>query len=459
MRYLDSVARAGRSLKNAKARTILTALAIAVGAFTLTLAIAAGTGARDYADKLIQSNVDPQSIFVARDGSLFGGDGPPGAGGLKEYNTDTTEFGGASFKSLTAENIAMIEQVDGVESVTPTYILTAEYVTFEGDDTKYTSDITAYDPSVRAETAAGTIPDLGKQIGPKEIIVPESYADKIGKTPAELVGSAVNIHLQKTTNQPSEDEIAQAFATGGSEAVQQLFDIESKDVEFTIVAVSAQSSTSFTASTGLFISESAARELSDYVTEGTDQYRKYLTATVQVEDGTEPQTVKDAIINESKEGGEELIVRTAEDLQDLLFTIVNIIQSIVIVFGVLALIASVFGIINTQYISVLERTREIGLMKALGMRGRHVRRLFQLEAAWIGLLGGAIGAVVAWIVGVAINPWLSEFMGIGENRILIFEVLPIFGLIVLLITIAMVAGWFPARKAAKLDPIEALRTE
>jgi putative ABC transport system permease protein len=62
------------------------------------------------------------------------------------------------------------------------------------------------------------------------------------------------------------------------------------------------------------------------------------------------------------------------------------------VFGILALIASVFGIINTQYISVLERTREIGLMKALGMRGRHVSRLFQYEAAWIGFLGGTLGA-------------------------------------------------------------------
>ena len=128
-------------------------------------------------------------------------------------------------------------------------------------------------------------------------------------------------------------------------------------------------------------------------------------------------------------------------------------------FGVLALIASVFGIINTQYISVLERTREIGLMKALGMRGRHVRRLFQLEAAWIGFLGGVIGALIAWGVGTVINPWLSSLMSIGENRILVFQLLPIALLIFGLMLVAMVAGWFPARKAAKLDPIEALRTE
>jgi len=108
----------------------------------------------------------------------------------------------------------------------------------------------------------------------------------------------------------------------------------------------------------------------------------------------------------------------------------------------------------------LERTREIGLMKALGMRGRHVSRLFQFEAAWIGFLGGTIGALVAVAAGLALNPWITKQLTLGDgNYLLIFQPLPIVLLVIVLMAIAMLAGYFPARKAAKLDPIEALRTE
>lgn len=452
MRIIDSARRAGRSLRSAKGRTILTSLAIAVGAFTLTAALAAGTGARQYADKLISSNVDPQSVFVAKDPSLFGGTGP-GGGGLKEYSENATQYGGATFKALSQNDIQNLEKISGVKKVMPTYLVNAQYVTVEGNDKKFTTDITAYDPSVRAETAAGALPTLGTQLGGKDIVIPESYADKLGKKPSELIGKKITLHVQKAIVPPSNDEIQQAFLEGGPSAVEKLVARETRDEVFTISAVSARSSTTFSASSALFISDAAAKKLADYITEGTEQYQKYITATVLVDDNTKPEDVKAAA---EKSG---VVAKTAKDLQDLLFTIVNIIQGIVTVFGVLALIASVFGIINTQYISVLERTREIGLMKALGMRGRHVSRLFQYEAAWIGFLGGTLGAVTAWAIGNALNPWISELLTIGENRILVFEFLPIAGLVLGLMLLAMIAGWFPARKAAKLDPIDALRTE
>lgn len=453
MKYIDLIRRAGRSLKSAKGRTILTSLAIAVGAFTLTASLAAGTGARQYADELIKSNVDPNSLFVAKDKTLFGEGGAAPGSGMKEYSENAAQYGGATFKALNQDEIDKIKAIPGVTSVAPTYLVSAQYFTFEGSDKRFTADITAYDASVKAETAAGDLPALNKQLGERDIVVPQSFVEQLKKQPAEMIGQTVTLRVNKATNPPSDAELQAAFANGGTAAVESLVSPESKDVTFTISAVSATSTTSFTASSALFISDSSAKELSDYITEGTSQFQKYITATVRVDNGTDPVTVKKAI--------EKLDVaaRTAEDLQEVLFTIVNVIQGIVMVFGVLALIASVFGIINTQYISVLERTREIGLMKALGMRGRHVSRLFQLEAAWIGLFGGLLGAGVAIAVGTLLNPLITDMLNIGEASILVFEPIPITILIIALMLLGMVAGWFPARKAAKLDPIEALRTE
>lgn len=460
MRIIDSVRRAGRSLRSAKGRTVLTSLAIAVGAFTLTAALAAGTGARQYADKLISSNVDEQSVFVAKDPSLFGADGGPNSG-LKEYSQSATQFQGRTLKSLSQADIDYLKTLPGVREVAPTYLVSAQYITIEGFHKKYTADITAYDTSVRADSAAGSLPTLGTQLGLKDVVIPESFVESLKKKPSDMIGKTITFHVVKATVPPTDEEIEQAFMSGGSAAVEELVAKESRDETFTIRAVSAKSATSFSASSALFISDIAARELSEYITKGTDQFQRYITATVRLNSTAGSATVKKGIEESSKKRGNNmaLIAKTPQDLQDLLFTIVNIIQGIVMVFGVLALIASVFGIINTQYISVLERTREIGLMKALGMRGHHVSRLFQYEAAWIGLLGGVVGATLAWLIGSLLNPWISDLMSIGENRILVFEFWPVAGLIIALMFIAMLAGWFPARKAAKLDPIEALRTE
>lgn len=152
--------------------------------------------------------------------------------------------------------------------------------------------------------------------------------------------------------------------------------------------------------------------------------------------------------------------QTAQDLLSVVFQFINVLQAILLGFGVLAVLTSVFGIINTQYISVLERTQQIGLMKALGMRRRDVGRLFKFEAAWIGFLGGAIGAGVAIIVGVAANPLIANALSLGKGTdLLIFEPMSVVAIIIGLTIVSVGSGILPARKAAKLDPIEALRTE
>ena len=451
MKTTDIIRRAGRSLKHAKARTILTSLAIAVGAFTLTIALATGEGARQYANTLLTSNIDPQILAIAKDKSYFEG----GQTGPQEYNPNVSvsSQSGGTVKLLDQTDIDKIAQRNDIQSITPSYTISPKYIT-RAEQKKYTVQATTYDSGVTQTGVAGSLPALRTSITKAQIALPDVYVSLLGYSDAQAaIGSTVTLHLERLPN-ITEAQIQQLLQQNNPAAIAQVTATQVKDVEYTVVAVVGKSATALTATSNVQISDDSAKELADFSTEGTDSYHKYAIATASVKSGIDPAVVKQALVDQGYG------VETAKDLQSLLFTIVNTLQGIVIGFGVLALITSVFGIINTQYISVLERTREIGLMKALGMRGRHVSRLFQFEAAWIGFLGGVIGSVVAVVLGTALNPWVTKTLSLGEgNSLLIFQPIPIVLLIVVLMLVAMLAGYFPARKAAKLDPIEALRTE
>lgn len=458
MKLRDIIKRAARSLRNAKARTILTSLAIAVGAFTITVSLAAGAGARQYADKLIGSNVNPRVLFIVKDKSLF--ETGRSQTGLREYDPDAgMTTNGATIKRMTQKDIDALQKRGDLEYITPTYNLQIRYLSFGDSKSLFTADVSSYDPTILSETAAGSLPAEGQQLADSDIVVPESFATtlidkKIIHKASDLIGKKVTITIAQSQSSVSADEIASAYASGGEAAVATLTAPQTSELEFTVRALSKKSATSLNGSSALQIAATQARYIAEYTTRGTSSYQKYLGVTALAKTGKEPATIKAEL---EKKG---YAAQTAKDLQGLIFSIVNTLQGIVLGFGVVALIASVFGIINTQYISVLERTREIGLMKALGMRGKHVSRLFQFEAAWIGFLGGIIGAGIATIVGSLMNPWITKKLDIGAgNSLLIFQPIPILLMIIGLVLVAMLAGYFPARKAARLDPIEALRTE
>lgn len=151
------------------------------------------------------------------------------------------------------------------------------------------------------------------------------------------------------------------------------------------------------------------------------------------------------------------------DTLDEINNIFRLFNFILLGFGSIGMFVAVLGMFNTLTISLLERTKEIGLMMALGARRRDVRRLFTLEAVIISAAGAVIGMLISWIAGIVVNVSLNlsaQARGVREW----FEVFytPLWAIIIVLIATVIVGlfvVYFPARRASRTNPIDALRRE
>ncbi|HEX7285282.1 MAG TPA: ABC transporter permease [Candidatus Angelobacter sp.] len=130
------------------------------------------------------------------------------------------------------------------------------------------------------------------------------------------------------------------------------------------------------------------------------------------------------------------------------------------VFGSLALAVASLGIVNTLVMAILERRREIGIMKALGASDGDVKRIFFVEAGSMGALGGALGVALGWMIGRVINIGTNWYMIRQELRPENFWYVPMWLVIAgvsFSVLVSLFAGLYPASRAARLDPVQALR--
>jgi putative ABC transport system permease protein len=182
----------------------------------------------------------------------------------------------------------------------------------------------------------------------------------------------------------------------------------------------------------------------------------YPSLSVRVKSENRVESVQDAI---RKLGFNTFSILDATRSLRRFFAVLDLFLGI---FGSLALAVAALGIVNTLVMAILERRREIGIMKAIGASDGDVKRLFLAEAAVMGLLGGMLGVALGWVIGRLINA--------GANLYLRRQNLPpenlwavpwwlVGGAIAFAILVSMISGLYPAARAARLDPVQALRYE
>jgi len=163
-----------------------------------------------------------------------------------------------------------------------------------------------------------------------------------------------------------------------------------------------------------------------------------------------------------------LSAMSMKQILGVLSTIFTILKGVLGALGAIALFVAAIGIVNTLVMSIYERFREIGIMKAVGASNSDINKIFLYEAGVIGFIGGVLGVITGYIFGKVLNAVASYFIQTSTSdgltsfsNLNLFEV-PLwlfFGAIVFAILIGIIAGVYPARRAAKLDPIDALRHE
>ncbi|MFE1646080.1 ABC transporter permease [Microbacterium sp. P01] len=434
MKTIDLIGAAVSNTFRSKTRTILTILAIFVGAFTLTLTSGLGTGINAYIDDTVSGIGASDTMIVTKNSdetSAFGASGP------QEYNPDSiasSQAGppGATVIALGPDDLDRLAQVDGVLDVQATKSISADYIV-AGGGTEYVVSVGALVAGQTVNLLAGQ--EASNDADEFELVLPASYVEPLGfASDDDAVGQTVSIGITDAQRTP---HVIVATITGVAEE-------------------------SIASPTGAAIVPNDALTDELYETQNigvpADQVERYAQATIRFAPDATDQQITDLKARLTDAG------YTGTTVADQLGTVKTVIDGIVLVlnaFAVIALLAASFGIVNTLLMSVQERTREIGLMKAMGMGSGKVFGLFSLEAAFIGFLGSAIGAAVAILAGTGISAALSGSLlaNLPGLTLIAFSPGSIAIIILIVMVIAFLAGTLPAARAAKADPVESLRYE
>lgn len=433
MKILDLVRDAISNSLRSKTRTTLTVVAIFIGAFTLTLTSGLGTGINQYIDTTVASVGAGDVMTVTKNSDKPATEGPQ----VYSPNSEATQsrtggpFSSESSQTLRPADLAAIAKIPGVLSVDPSQSVQADYVVV-GNGTKYVSQVGSFVAGMKLELNAGQAPDT--EATDYQVAIPVSYVEPLGFADSSAaIGQTLTI------------------AVTDAKGVQSTIDAKIVGVaEASLIGATDAVTPNDALTTALHTRQSVG------LTE--KQATTYSSAIVRFDPNSSDDQIN-ALKSDLTAAG-----FTGTTVNDQIGSVKTVIDGIVLVlngFAAIALLAAGFGIVNTLLMSVKERTREIGLMKAMGMSAGRVFGLFSLEAVFIGFLGSAVGVGVGMIVGTLASGVLAQGLlsGLPGLSLVAFDPVSVATIVVAVMAIAFVAGTIPALRAARQDPIDSLRYE
>jgi putative ABC transport system permease protein len=432
MKIIDIIGTASSNMFRSKLRTSLTIVAIFIGAFTLTLTNGLGSGISAYIDKQV-GNLGAEDLMIIQpagdDVTGLSSDRPRKYDPNKRTTSIESE-GNRTVTVLTDKDIEKIESIFGIKSAEPYITAAPAYISAKSKD-KFVGSISPHLAGANLALDAGRLPN--NDATELETVIPSSYLEVLGFKSAD-----------EALDQTARFGVIDSFG-------------KTTEVSAAIIGVTQRS---LAGGNSIITNTSLVAKMREIQTAGLPEAA---TSTFQMATARFDPELSDAEItalkNRLKAAGYNGI--TIEDQIGLFKAVISGIVTVLNGFAVIALVAAGFGIINTLLMSVQERTKEIGLMKAMGMGGGRIFLLFSGEAVMIGFWGSLLGSILAIGVGsllnqLALTTFLKDLEGLQLLTFSPASVLTIMGIVM---TIAFLAGTLPAVRAARQNPIDSLRYE
>ncbi len=432
MRLVDLISLIIDNLKRRKGRVVLTAIGVIIGTAAVVTLISLGAGLKESATSQLWGISDLSNVQVY-----------PGYPDM--MGSSMMEITENDIKKITPEVVAQFEAMPGVERV-----IIKQYIN------------AGIEISLDRLSAWGSIMGVNLDDLADMGVAAQQGITAVNEKGTVVVGSSIKNNFFDPNQRPGDSPLEPPDLMGKTlkvDFVKWNSDGTESRKSMRLLVVGVLAETRGEADYNMYMNWDDVNQLNDWVAGKRVDYSKqgYNNVTVQ---GTSPEVVIDLAQQITDMGFQAYTPQTQVQSINSFFTIMQVVFGGV---GAIALLVAAIGIANTMAMAILERTREIGIMKAIGATNNNILSIFLGEAAGIGFLGGIGGFLLGWAICGLINllagSYLASESGGGTTLATSIPVwLPLFSIVFATI-VGLISGLYPALSAATLVPVNALKYE